>query len=84
MELRLFHHFSTVTCLTMPSCENEDGLRMWNFLIPRLSFDCTYIYSAILGVAALHLLTLTPDDGVACTYQFNSNSLIYSKRITDT
>ncbi|KAE9366361.1 hypothetical protein N431DRAFT_352500 [Stipitochalara longipes BDJ] len=72
MELRLFHHYSTVTCLTMPTCEESAGLSMWKVTIPSLAFECTYIYSAILAIAALHLLTLTPDDIAlkAATYQY--------------
>lgn len=72
MELRLFHHFSTVTCLIMPTCEEPAGLSMWKVIIPSLAFECSYIYSAILGVAALHLLTLIPGDIAlkAATYQY--------------
>ncbi|PMD47061.1 hypothetical protein L207DRAFT_448576 [Hyaloscypha variabilis F] len=72
MELRLFHHYSTVTCLTMPTCEEEAGIRMWKTTIPSLAFECTYVYSAILAISALHLLSLTPDDIAlkAATYQY--------------
>lgn len=43
----------------MPTCEEPSGLKMWRDIIPALAFDCTYIYSAILGISALHLLSLS-------------------------
>lgn len=45
---------------------------MWSDVIPNIAFGCQYVYSAILGVAALHLLSLNPQDvGVeAAAYQY--------------
>jgi hypothetical protein len=56
----------------MPTCEEPAGLNMWAATIPSLAFECSYIYSAILGIAALHLLSLSPDDVAlkAATYQY--------------
>ncbi|KAE8446763.1 hypothetical protein EG329_011668 [Mollisiaceae sp. DMI_Dod_QoI] len=56
----------------MPTCEEPGGLNMWKTTIPSLAFECPYIYSAILAIAALHLLTLTPGDIAlrAATYQY--------------
>ncbi|KAL3420635.1 hypothetical protein PVAG01_07080 [Phlyctema vagabunda] len=77
MELRLFHHFSTVTCYTMPTCEEPAGLKMWKDVIPSLAFECTYIYSAILGIAALHLLAQMPSDIAlkAAAYQYMNETV---------
>jgi hypothetical protein len=35
---------------------------MWSVKIPSIAFEFPYVYSAMLGVAALHLLTLKPED----------------------
>jgi hypothetical protein len=45
---------------------------MWKGTIPSLAFECSCIYSAILAIAALHLLTPIPDDIAlkAATYQY--------------
>lgn len=73
----------------MPTCEEPAGLNMWKVTIPSFAFECSYIYSAILGIAALHLLTLTPDDIAlkAATYQYIDETVTAHREemsITDT
>ncbi|KAJ4116116.1 hypothetical protein NW768_011088 [Fusarium equiseti] len=51
-DLRLYHHYITVTSLTF-----GDDL-MWHDKIPRLAFDNFYILHLMLALAALHLARL--------------------------
>ena len=87
MELRLFHHFSTKTCLKMPASETAAGLRMWKTVVPRLTMQFQYVYFGILAVAAVHLLQ-TADESVAlrtvaCQYMDEAVSL-YRKDVGET
>ncbi|PVH84547.1 hypothetical protein DL98DRAFT_569059 [Cadophora sp. DSE1049] len=77
VELRLFHHYSTSTCHTMPLAEEEVGREMWAVEVPNVAFDHPYVYSAVLAVAALHLLTDNPNDVSlqTATYQYIDESL---------
>lgn len=77
MELRLFHHYSTSTCHAMPLAEEEVGREMWAIEVPNIAFDHPYVYSAVLAVAALHLLTDNPNDVLlqTATYQYIDESL---------
>jgi hypothetical protein len=46
----------------MPLCEELIGEQLWAITVPAIAFECQYVYSAILGISALHLLSLNPDD----------------------
>lgn len=70
MELRLFHHYSTVTCHDMPLCEEEAGRTMWAITVPAIAFDSPFVYSAVLAISALHLLTFNPDEHSLRTTSF--------------
>ncbi|KAH7356794.1 hypothetical protein BKA65DRAFT_423315 [Rhexocercosporidium sp. MPI-PUGE-AT-0058] len=77
MELRLFHHYSTTTCHTMSLCEEEAGREMWVVAVPKIAFEHPYVYSAVLAIAALHLLSDNPNDVSlqTATYQYIDESL---------
>lgn len=62
MELRLFHHYSTVTAQALPLSEEACGFNMWTKSIPSIAFEYEHVYSAILGLSAMHLLSLAPGD----------------------
>jgi hypothetical protein len=81
MELRLFHHYATSTGYTLPLCEESYGVNMWTKSIPSIAFDCQHVYSAVLSLAAMHLLSLAPNDLSvrAAMYQY-LNETISSQR----
>jgi hypothetical protein len=81
MELRLFHHYATITGYTLPLSEEHCGVNMWTKSIPSIAFDCQHVYSAVLSLAAMHLLSLTPNDLSirAAMYQY-LNETISSQR----
>jgi hypothetical protein len=81
MELRLFHHYSTITGYTLPLCEEPYGVNMWTKSIPSIAFDCQQVCSAVLSLAAMHLLRITPNDLSirAAMYQY-VNETISSQR----
>jgi len=62
MELRLFYHYATIAGHMMPLIEEPCGVKVWTQCIPSVAFDCRHAYSAVLGLAALHLLSLNPYD----------------------
>lgn len=62
MELRLLHHYVTVTSKTLlvntPATEE-----VWQVTVPQMAFEGRgYLADAILSVAALHLRSLNPND----------------------
>ncbi|KFA64190.1 hypothetical protein S40285_00890 [Stachybotrys chlorohalonatus IBT 40285] len=62
MELRLMHHYVTVTSKTLlaSSTAAED---IWRVTVPQMAFEGRgYLADAILSVAALHIRSQTPDD----------------------
>jgi len=61
----------------MPLAEEEVGREMWAIEVPNIAFDHPYVYSAVLAVAALHLLTDNPNDVLlqTATYQYIDESL---------
>ncbi|CZT44116.1 uncharacterized protein RSE6_04242 [Rhynchosporium secalis] len=77
MELRLFHHYSTTTCHTMPLVEEDTGREMWLVTVPTSAFEYPYVYTAVLAIAALHLLGNNPNDVSlqTATYQYIDESL---------
>lgn len=72
MERRLFYHYATCTALSMPLCEEPCALQLWTIDIPSIAFEFQSVYNAVLGVAALHLLSQNPEDdklrAAACHY----------------
>ncbi|KAL2073311.1 hypothetical protein VTL71DRAFT_10635 [Oculimacula yallundae] len=77
MELRLFHHYSISTCHTMPLVEEDAGREMWFVTVPAAAFEHPFVYTAVLAIAALHLLGDNPNDVClqTATYQYMDESL---------
>ncbi|KAI1330926.1 hypothetical protein F5Y16DRAFT_319511 [Xylariaceae sp. FL0255] len=62
MELRLFHHYTTVTCQTL-AISSPVAERIWRETVPNLAFSsASYLTDALLAVAALHLRSMSPGD----------------------
>lgn len=55
------HHYSTTTCGHMPGGQSEKK-SIWSVDIPQLAFHSDLVLSALLGISALHLSDLKPDD----------------------
>lgn len=62
LELRLMHHYTTFTCSQLPDGELEQGRYIWSKDVPRLAFQSELVLNALLGISALHLKALAPDD----------------------
>ena len=62
-EVRLFHHFTTVTCETLPLCPDPAALHLWAYAVPQIASEPGYLRSALLATAALHYHDLQPGDG---------------------
>lgn len=58
LELRLLHHYTTLTSLQMPAGSKQ----IWSVDLPRLGFECEQVLNGILGVSAQHLWALVPHD----------------------
>ncbi|KIM92855.1 hypothetical protein OIDMADRAFT_138888, partial [Oidiodendron maius Zn] len=56
LELQLFHHYSTVTCITL--AEDEKDIQFLQVAIPKLAFSHTFLLDSILAMSALHLAHL--------------------------
>lgn len=61
----------------MALCEEDAGREMWVVAVPKIAFDYPYVYSAVLAIAALHLLSENPNDVSlqTATYQYIDESL---------
>ncbi|KAM7195122.1 hypothetical protein V8F20_007672 [Naviculisporaceae sp. PSN 640] len=85
LELRLMHHYTTLTCktftFTAPTTEE-----IWKITVPNLAFSGSqHLADAILAVAALHLRSLTPNDKdlVRASHAYMAASLAeYSATLT--
>ena len=62
LELKLMHHYTTLTCRQLPESNTSAGKYMWSMDIPRLAFQSDLVLSALLGISALHYAALTPTD----------------------
>ncbi|KUJ18389.1 uncharacterized protein LY89DRAFT_47224 [Mollisia scopiformis] len=77
LELRLMHHYTRSTCGRQPlqyMCSPTTADSMWEVDIPKLAFSNEVVLSAMLGIAAFNLLSLSPNDrelAVASRYYFN-------------
>jgi len=56
------HHYSTTTCGHMPGGQSQMKKSIWSVDIPQLAFHSDLVLSALLGISALHLSGLKPDD----------------------
>ncbi|KAJ1333843.1 transcriptional activator protein UGA3 [Microdochium nivale] len=62
MELKLLHHYTTMTCKTL-AIRDASSERIWSEIVPNLAFSgANYLADALLAVAALHLRSAAPHD----------------------
>lgn len=62
MELRLLHHYTTITCETL-AISSPVSERIWRDTVPNLAFNNSgFLADALLAVSALHLRSHTPSD----------------------
>ncbi|KAI4597382.1 hypothetical protein KJ359_004488 [Pestalotiopsis sp. 9143b] len=55
LELRLMHHYASVTSRTLPDCNGQAAERMWQRIVPRLAFSSEVVLNPLLALTALHL-----------------------------
>lgn len=69
------HHYTTTTCGHMPGSQSgPQKKRVWSIDIPKLAFHSDLVLSALLGISALHLSALNPEDqavGFAARHYFD-------------
>lgn len=91
LELRLLHHFTTVTFKTLSST-NERVEAVWRDFVPRTAFAAAcgsvapasnHLTDSILAIAALHLRTLAPNDRelVNASHAYMASSLTEYNRL---
>lgn len=59
-DLELMHHFTALTCMTLPRAEMLR--QVWQVEVPKLGIEYPFVMHQILAVAALHLVSLRPDN----------------------
>ncbi|CAG8951121.1 hypothetical protein HYFRA_00006519 [Hymenoscyphus fraxineus] len=76
METELFSHFTTITAYQMPSSSSQAS-SIWTKKVPTMALEFPYLYNAMLGIAALHKLSLNPEHSSlrAATYQFVDHTI---------
>ncbi|KAL7627967.1 hypothetical protein AAE478_002163 [Parahypoxylon ruwenzoriense] len=62
MELKLLHHYTTITCETL-AISSPVSERIWRDTVPNLAFTgANFLADALLAVSALHLRSHSPQD----------------------
>ncbi|XDG09223.1 hypothetical protein ABKA04_008838 [Annulohypoxylon sp. FPYF3050] len=62
MELKLLHHYTTITCETL-AISSPVSERIWRNTVPNLAFSgAEFLADALLAVSALHLRYNSPQD----------------------
>ncbi|KAI1342464.1 hypothetical protein F5Y15DRAFT_305065 [Xylariaceae sp. FL0016] len=62
MELKLLHHYTTITCETL-AISSPVSKRIWRDTVPNLAFSgASFLADALLAVSALHLRSHAPQD----------------------
>ncbi|KAI0484884.1 hypothetical protein GGR56DRAFT_48467 [Xylariaceae sp. FL0804] len=62
MELKLLHHYTTITCETL-AISSPVSERIWRETVPNLAFSgANFLADALLAVSALHLRSSSPQD----------------------
>ncbi|KAI1450595.1 hypothetical protein F5Y02DRAFT_369388 [Annulohypoxylon stygium] len=62
MELKLLHHYTTITCETL-AISSPVSERIWRNTVPNLAFSgANFLADALLAVSALHLRYNAPQD----------------------
>ncbi|KAE8324015.1 hypothetical protein BDV39DRAFT_181094 [Aspergillus sergii] len=62
LELRLMHHWVTVTAGTMSSAQLSSVREMWNVSVPQMAFEYEPLLHTLLALAAAHRATLLPGE----------------------
>jgi hypothetical protein len=55
LQLRLFHHYTTMIAYTLPGATNKKMAEAWASDTPALALQCRYLLNAVLGLSAWHL-----------------------------
>lgn len=77
MELKLLHHYTTLTCKTL-NVSSPGGEEVWRDVIPNLAFSTAdFLADALLAISALHMRSLTPQDQslVRASHAYMASSL---------
>ncbi|KAI1505258.1 hypothetical protein F5X99DRAFT_368820, partial [Biscogniauxia marginata] len=62
MELKLLHHYTTITCETL-AISSPVSQKIWRETVPHLAFaSADFLADALLAVSALHLRSNSPQD----------------------
>lgn len=62
MELKLLHHYTTITCETL-AISSPVSEKIWRDTVPNLAFTgANFLADALLAVSALHLRSHSPQD----------------------
>ena len=63
LEMRLLHHYTTLTCKALLSPDADPGSReIFMSYIPQMSFDNEPLLKVLLSIGAAHMAYLTPND----------------------
>jgi hypothetical protein len=63
-DLELMHHYTAVTCKTMPT--PSELLNIWQLELPRLAASHDFLMHQLLAMSATHMAYLSPDRSNAC------------------
>lgn len=86
LELRIWHHFLTVTSLTLPPPNRRDIQSLWTEDVPQWAFEYDFLLDALLGLTAIHMYILrTPDASLlSCAYNYYAEAASkYRKALAD-
>ena len=86
LELRIWHHFLTVTSLTLPPPNRRDIQSLWTEDVPQWAFEYDFLLDALLGLTAIHMYILkTPDPSLlSCAYNYYAEAASkYRKALAD-
>ncbi|KAJ5587014.1 uncharacterized protein N7459_002779 [Penicillium hispanicum] len=65
LELRLIHHWITVTANTMSSAQLDSVHHMWSVSVPQLAFEHEPLLHTLLAIGAAHRAILVPQEANA-------------------
>ncbi|KAI1658370.1 hypothetical protein F4813DRAFT_356582 [Daldinia decipiens] len=84
MELKLLHHYTTITCQTL-AISSPVSEKIWRDTVPNLAFTgAEFLADALLAVSALHLRSRAPQDQelVRASHSYMASTLSeYSARL---
>ncbi|KAI1482312.1 hypothetical protein F4774DRAFT_370858 [Daldinia eschscholtzii] len=84
MELKLLHHYTTITCQTL-AISSPVSEKIWRDTVPNLAFTgAEFLADALLAVSALHLRSHSPQDQelIRASHSYMASTLSeYSARL---